>query len=156
MTASSETGPPLRLEAHPFTAGLDPEFLARIGRHATERLFEAEEAVVREGDPAREFFLLFEGKVALEVVVPDRPRRTIQTVGPGEVLGWSWLIEPRRWRLDARAMKRTRALALDAAELRAAMDERPADGFRFLLRLLPVITRRLEMTRLQLLDLHGG
>ena len=156
MSTERRPEAPLRLEQHPFTEGLAPEFLRELSGHTRERRFETEEAIVREGDPAEEFFLVFEGKVALEVVVPDRPRRTIQTIGPGEVLGWSWLIPPRRWRLDARAMKRTRVLSVEAEALRRAMEERPADGYRFLLRLLPVITRRLEMTRIQLLDIHGS
>ena len=100
--------------------------------------------------------MIFEGKVALEIVLPDRPHRTVQTVGPGEVVGWSWLLPPHRWRLDARALKPTRAVGLAATHLRAVLNEHPADGYRFLLRLLPVIAERLENTRLQLLDLHGA
>jgi CRP/FNR family transcriptional regulator, cyclic AMP receptor protein len=156
MTASSQPPVPLELGAHPFVAGLDHEFLRQIAEGAAERTFRVDETIVREGDPANSFYLLYEGKVALELVVPDRPRRTIQTIGPGEVLGWSWLLPPQRWRLDARALKPTRALSLDAPVLRRVLEARPADGYQFLLRLLPVVTTRLEMTRLQLMDLHGG
>ncbi|MCI4325062.1 MAG: cyclic nucleotide-binding domain-containing protein [Thermoplasmata archaeon] len=152
---SDEAPEELRLADHRFFRDMDPEFLARLTEKAYARTFEAGALIVREGDPADEFLALFSGKVALEIIVPDRPRTTVQTLGPGEVLGWSWLFSPHRWRIDARAVKPTRALGLAAGPLRQLLDDRPADGYRFLHRLLPVIAQRLENTRLQLLDLHG-
>lgn len=153
MTASSPPRP--ELVAHRFFRGMDPEFITSLDRHAYRRTYDTGALLVREGDKADEFLLLFEGKVALEILVPNRPRTTIQTLGPGEVLGWSWLFPPHRWRLDVRALKPTVALGLAADHLRRVLEERPADGYQFLLRLLPVIAARLENTRLQLLDLHG-
>jgi len=144
-----------RLADHTFLRGLDADFLTRIGEDAHEHTYETGESIVQEGDVADEFYLIFTGKVALEVGLPDRPRTTIQTLGPGEVLGWSWLVSPYRWRFDARALKPTRVLVLSAGRLRSTLEERPADGYRFLMRLLPVIAERLENTRLQLLDLYG-
>jgi len=145
----------IALEEHAFFAGLDPAFLAAIARDARIATFDAGAPILTEGEPADALFLVTAGKVALEIFAPDRPRRTIQTLGPGEVLGWSWLIPPHRWRLDGRAVRPTTAIALQAATVRRAMEERPEDGYRLLLRLLPVITQRLEHTRIQLLDLHG-
>jgi CRP/FNR family transcriptional regulator, cyclic AMP receptor protein len=156
VSARPRASTTLRLEEHPFFRGMDEAFLGRLRGVAYERSFDTGGLLVREGDPAEEFLLVFSGKVALEVVIPDRPRTTIQTVGPGEVLGWSWLVPPRRWSLDARALKPTRVLGLAATDLQAVLDDRPADGYRFLLRLLPVIAERLENTRLQLMDIHGS
>ena len=144
-----------RLAAHPFFQGFDPAFLSRLEPALKERSFEPGDLLVREGDPATEFLLIQTGKVALEMATPERPRLTIQTVGPGEVVGWSWLVPPRRWTLDGRALKATRVFDVDGTFLRTLLEERPADGFRFLSRLLPVIAERLENTRLQLLDIHG-
>jgi len=152
---SAAAGPTLALAEHRFFRGMDAAFVAGLQRHCYQRTYEPGTLLVREGDVADEFLLLFEGKVALEILVPDRPRTTIQTLGPGDVNGWSWLFPPHRWRIDVRALKRTTALGLAAAHLRTVLDEHPADGYRFLLRLLPVIATRLENTRLQLLDLHG-
>jgi CRP/FNR family cyclic AMP-dependent transcriptional regulator len=148
--------PPERLVDHPFLRGLDGAFVHRIAAGSRRRTFEAGEEVVREGAPARELLLIVSGKVALELGAADRPRRVIQTVGPGEVLGWSWLVAPERWRFDARAVKPTVAHDLDARVVREAMEADPAHGFPLLLRLLAVVGERLENTRLQLMDLHGA
>lgn len=157
MTADS-TPPdvPFRLARHPFFEGMDADFVARLSAIAHERSFEPGTFLVREGDPAEEFWLLFSGKVAIEIVLPGRPRTTVQTLGSGDIVGWSWLIAPFISRFDARAVKATRALGIRAASLRSLLNDDPTDGYRLLLRLLPVIAERLENTQLQLLDLHGA
>ncbi|MGA7923567.1 MAG: cyclic nucleotide-binding domain-containing protein [Thermoplasmata archaeon] len=155
MTERRHADSPLVLEDHPFLRGMNDAFVARLRETAYERLFESGALLVREGDPADEFLLIFSGKIALEIIHPSRPRTTIQTLGPGEVLGWSWLLPPHRWRLDARALKPTRVLGLAASHLRRVLNEQPIDGYHFLLKLLPVIAHRLENTRLQLLDLNA-
>ncbi len=156
MSGAPVHAPPvLRVADHPFFHGLDERFVQLAGSGATERSFEAGDMLFLEGDIASEFWLVFQGKVALEIAQPDRPHVTIQTVGSGDVLGWSWLVPPHRWRFDARAVKATRTLALDAKTLKDAFEARPEDGYRFLLRLLPVIGDRLENARVQILDIHG-
>jgi CRP/FNR family transcriptional regulator, cyclic AMP receptor protein len=144
-----------RIAEHPFFQGLAHEFIDLLARNATEQSYNTGDLLIREGEPANEFLLVTNGKVALEVVAPDRPRLTIQTLGPGEVLGWSWITSPYRWRLDGRALKPTKAIVLEAPILREALESHPSDGYQFLLRLLPVIGQRLENTRMQLLDIHG-
>jgi CRP/FNR family transcriptional regulator, cyclic AMP receptor protein len=147
--------PALRVADHPFFHGLDERFVQLASSGATERSFEVGEILFQEGDIAGEFWLVFHGKVALEIAAPDRPHLTIQTVGSGDVLGWSWLVPPHRWRFDARAVKATRTLAIDAKVLKDAFEAHPEDGYRFLLRLLPVIGDRLENAWIQVLDIHG-
>jgi len=155
VTAAAPAVAPIRLDKLPFFEGFDPAFLAAIAPFASERSYDAGVGIVREGDIADAFYLILSGKVALEVVLHDRPRRTIQTIGPNEVLGWSWLIPPSQWRLDARTVKATRLVSIDAARLRTSLNENPVQGYKFLLRLLPVIAERLENTRVQLLDIHA-
>jgi len=155
MSSRTRATSPLQLTDHPFFQGMDPAFVDLLASKAYERSFETGGLLVREGDPADEFILVFQGKVALEIAAPERPHTTIQTIGPGEVLGWSWLTPPHKWRLDGRAVKPTRVLAIGAAYLRSLLAEHPTEGYLFLLRVLPVIAQRLENTRLQLMDLYG-
>jgi CRP/FNR family transcriptional regulator, cyclic AMP receptor protein len=146
---------PLLLEEHPFFAGLDSRLSRKAGPLAQERRFDTGEMLVRDGDPAQWFYLVFQGKVALEVATAEKPHLTIQTVGPGEVLGWSWLVPPYQWHFDARALKPTRVLAIDGPRFRQVLGEHPEQGYQFLVRLLPIIAQRLENTQIQLLDIHG-
>jgi CRP/FNR family transcriptional regulator, cyclic AMP receptor protein len=149
------TGGDGRLTAHPFFQDWKGELLDELETAVVERTYGPGEMLLKEGDPSDRFFLIRDGKVALEIALPDRPTVTLQTLGGGEVMGWSWLLPPHSWLLDARAVKTTRTLEIPATTLRAVFEAHPADGYRFLLRLLPVIAERLEHTRIQLLDLHG-
>jgi CRP/FNR family transcriptional regulator, cyclic AMP receptor protein len=155
MKIISHTAAEGRVVEHPFFRDLDPHLVRTLVPKATERLYEVGEFLAEEGSPCHEFLLVFEGKVALEIGAADHPRLTVQTVGPGEVVGWSWLVAPHEWRFDARAVKPTRIISLDAATVRKTLDAHPAFGYQFLARLLPVLAERLENTRIQLLDIHG-
>lgn len=143
------------IASHPLFSGLDPELAREVAAGADEREYAAGDLLAREGTTANCLLLILRGKVALEVGAADRPTLTVQTVGPGEVVGWSWMVSPFRWRFDARAVKSTHVIALDGAVLREVLARRPVWGFAFLLRFLPLIAERLENTRIQLLDIHA-
>lgn len=146
---------PLRVADHPFFQGIEAPLIQEASRLATERRFDTGEAIVRDGDPAAWFYLVYHGKIALEIASAEKPHLTIQTIGPGEVLGWSWLVPPYLWHLDARALKPTVTLAIDAPAFRQVLAAHPEQGYRFLERLLAIVAQRLENTQIQLLDIHG-
>jgi CRP/FNR family transcriptional regulator, cyclic AMP receptor protein len=141
-----------RLGTHAFFKGLPSGLLQAAAASAKARSFRAGEFLLREGRVADEFFAVLDGKVALEVFAADRRRITIQTVGPGEVLGWSWLAPPHRWTLDAIAVKATRAIVIEAPGLWARFAAEPAEGYEFLLRLVPVLAGRIQAMEMQLLE----
>jgi CRP/FNR family cyclic AMP-dependent transcriptional regulator len=127
------------LTEHPFSKGLNPEFLGILGSYASDVHYDAGQMIYKEGEEANQFLLIRYGKVAIEIFAPGRGSRLIQTVRPGEVLGWSWLFPPYQRRFDARAIELTRALALDGRRLRFSK----------------IVVERLQATRLQLLDVYG-
>jgi len=156
MSSTPKRDTKLRLSEHKFFQGFQSPLVELFQKAAVEQTFAAGELLVREGDPADKFLLIFEGKVALEIATAEKPHLTIETIGAGDALGWSWLFPPQHWRLDGRALKETRALVLDATHLRSTLDAHPTDAYRFVLRLLPIIADRLENTRVQLLDIYGA
>jgi CRP-like cAMP-binding protein len=143
------------LAEHPFFRGLPAEDLQFLMSCASNVRFEANQMISREGEEANYFYLIREGKVALEVFAPERGTVIVQTVGAGEVLGWSWIVPPYLWRFDARAVERTRAIALDGKCLRKKFEENPRLGYELLKRVAGVFAERLLATRLQLLDVYG-
>jgi CRP-like cAMP-binding protein len=99
--------------------------------------------------------MIRQGKVAIQIQAAERGPITVQTLGEGDVLGWSWLIPPYRWRFDARATELTRAIALDGKCLRTKSEEDHNLGYELLRRFSSIIVQRLEAARLQLLDVYG-
>jgi CRP/FNR family cyclic AMP-dependent transcriptional regulator len=143
------------LAEHPFLKGLDPRFIELLVGCASNVRFEAGEYIFREGEEANKFYIVRRGHVALEIFAPGRGPLAVQTLGEGDVLGWSWLIPPYRWHSSARAVELTRAFALDAECLRRKCEEDHDLGYELMKRFAPVIVDRLQTTRLQLLDLYG-
>jgi len=148
---SDEPVPGLRVSDHPFLRGMSPAWIAAVSRGSLDTTFESGEFVIREGQRAERFHLLFYGEVAIDVGGSIGRRRTVQTVGPGEVLDGSGLWPPYLYSCDGRAVRETRVVSLDASILRHLLETRPVEGYRFLERLLPVVGRRLENARARLL-----
>jgi len=139
---------------HPFLQGLEPQYLGLIVGCASNVRFKSGQFLFREGEEANQFYMVREGKVALQISTARQPI-IIQTVDKGDVLGWSWLVPPYRWRFDARALELTRAIALDGRCLRRKSEEDHNFGYELLRRFSTIIVERLEATRLQLLDVYG-
>ncbi len=153
---TSAPAPSLSLEealaGHAFFKGLPAGLLRAAATTAKERSFRAGEYLLREGRAAGELFAVLDGKVALEVYAADRLRLTVQTVGRGEIVGWSWLTPPHRWTLDAIAVKPTRTIEVEAAALWRHFAADPAEGYAFLLRLVPVLAGRIQAMEQQLVE----
>jgi CRP-like cAMP-binding protein len=141
---------------HPFFAGLEEQYIQLLAGCASNVRFEGGKYILREGEEASQFFLIRHGRVALEISAPHRGRLTVETLGEGDILGWSWLIPPYHWRLDARAVDLTRAIALDGTCLRTKCEQNHDLGYELLKRFAHIMERRLEATRFQLLDVYAA
>jgi CRP-like cAMP-binding protein len=139
------------LAEHPFLSGLGDRHLDLLVGCASNVRFDAGQFILREGEEANQFYLIRHGKVALEVLAPGHGPIIILTLGEGEVLGWSWLVPPYRWRFDARAVEPTRAIVLDGKCLRTKSEEDHDLGYELLKRFAHIIEKRLAATILQLL-----
>jgi len=144
------------LARHLFFQDLDARHLALLVGCAGNVRFPAGAFLFRAGQEADRFFLIREGRVAIEIAPPGAAAHTVQTVGAGDVLGWSWLIPPYHWKFDARAVEDTRALALDGKCLRTKCEADHDLGYELLKRFAQIMEERLQATRLQLLDVYGA
>ncbi len=143
------------IAASPVFAGLDPEDLALIAGCGSNVGFEEGELIARDGDPADSFYLIRVGRVALEMHTPTQGGLVIETLDPGDIVGWAWLFPPYRWHYDVRAIEPVRAIAFDGACLRGKCDDRRDLGYELMLRFAQVMNDRLQHTRFRLLDIYG-
>lgn len=136
-----------------LTTDLSPELrgeLAAIGRLET---LPANAALTREGDPTRDCGIVLRGRVALRMRVPERGMVTILTVEPGDVVGWSAIVPPYRATSTAITLTPTEMALFDGPRLRDQLEHSPGLAASFYPLILGAVARRLEGTRLQLLDL---
>jgi CRP-like cAMP-binding protein len=108
-----------------------------------------------EGADADSFYLIAQGKVALELASAGRSPMIIQTLGPGDLVGLSWLLPPHRWNWRARVVGESRLVVFDAVEVRRQCEENrdlAPDVYQVL---AAEMADRLHSTRLRLLDLYS-
>src|SRR5207245_6311939 len=103
------------MEIHPFLQGLGTDHMATLADCAMQTEFAPGQLIFREGELANRFYVILQGKVALEARAEEGNPVLIQTIGPGEVLGWSWLFPPYTWHFDARALQPTKAVFFHGA-----------------------------------------
>jgi len=120
-----------------------------VGYAAGQRLFNADEH-------ASGCWIIRAGRVAIDLPVPGHGDIVAQTLGPGDIVGWSWLIPPYRWQFGARALDPVTAVRLDTAGLKAMADEDFAFGYLLVLMLFQAVAHRLQATRARLLNLYGN
>lgn len=142
------------LARHPFFADFDPGHLASVAACANTAIFDAGTFLFREGEPATAFYAIQRGRVAIASVTPHEGPVTIQTVGDGDILGWSWLLPPYRWHFGARAIEATSVVAFNAACVREQLERDHELGFRLMRRFAQVMASRLEALSKQLTSVY--
>lgn len=111
--------------------------------------------IFRERDQAKEFYLLTDGRIVLEMdvrPVSDRPTipTAVEVVEKGDAFGWSALVEPYVYTMSARCLTNCQVLALRGDVLRRVMDEDTDLGYELMKRLARLVALRLTYTRLRL------
>ncbi len=144
------------LKEHPFFKGMDKESYKLLSGCAKNERHNAGDYIVREGDPADQFYLLHKGAVALEFHVQGKDPIILETLHDGDIFGWSWIVPPCKWTYDIRAVGLTRLVALEAKCLRKKLNKDHSLGFDLYSRFIPIMAKRLASTRLQLVDMYGG
>lgn len=135
---------------HPFLSGLGKDHLEALADCAMRLRFEPGDIIFREGDPANRFYLIIKGKVALEMDDEEDQRVTIQAIGAGDVLGWSWLFPPYYTHFDARVLEPTEAMFIYGTRLREMCENDHELGYEIYRRISEVVVQRLVAEQKQI------
>ena len=144
------------LAEHPFLKGLTPRHLGVVAACGEKVHFKPGEFLGREQEEASRFYLVYQGRVAVEIFSYRRGPVTIRTVADGEVLGWLWFDKPYHWHLDARAVELTRTVALDVKGLQRACEADHELGYEIMKRYAHGLAVNFRLAKLQLVDMYGG
>lgn len=141
------------ITAHPFFHDLSEKQQDLLAECAMQTKFRSGDIIFHQGDVANRFYLIEEGSVALEASQPGHTMIPIQTLGAGDILGWSWLFPPHIWRFSARAMEPASAIFFYGTWLRARCEQDPGLGDELMRRMARVVVERLQATQLQLVEI---
>lgn len=143
------------LNTQPFLAGLSTAQLDRLSLWSKRKVFQTGTRLFEEGGRADRFWIIREGRVMLETAVPGQGRVTVEELGPGAVLGWSWLFAPYRWHFSASAAETTLAIEFDGPGVRQLCEDHAELGYELMRRFLVVVVDRMQVTRGRLLELYA-
>ncbi|MFF1484192.1 cyclic nucleotide-binding domain-containing protein [Streptomyces sp. NPDC058319] len=138
-----------------LTAALPAGHRARLMSLAHDVSFTMGSRLFEEGQHADRFWIVRTGTVALDLHVPGRRAAVVETLGHGELVGWSWHFPPYVWHLGAEAASPVRAWEFDAATVRALCERDPEFGRTVACWVGQVAARRLHAARVRLLDLYA-
>ncbi|MEV3860649.1 cyclic nucleotide-binding domain-containing protein [Streptomyces sp. NPDC050095] len=127
----------------------------RLMRIARPVNFDIGTRLFEEGGHADRFWIVRTGTVALDMHVPGRRAAVIETLGHGELIGWSWLFAPHQWQLGAETTSPVRAWEFDATAVRSMCAADPAFGNSVAAWVGRVLAHRLQSARTRLLDLYA-
>ncbi|HEV2097143.1 MAG TPA: cyclic nucleotide-binding domain-containing protein [Chthoniobacterales bacterium] len=142
--------------AHPFLLGLNEHHVRLLADCSVRVHFERDQTLFREGETANRFYLIERGEVVLESASGGDEQIVIDTVGDGDLLGWSWLFPPYTWHFTARATKPTTAIFFYGTILREYCEKDHTLGYELLKRMSEVMTRRLQLARARLLKTYAA
>ena len=128
---------------HPFLQGLGAAHMKTLADCAMRIKFSAGESIFRQGEIANRFYVIHQGKVVLEAHENAVP---IETLGKGEVLGWSWLFPPYTLHFAARAIEPTNAIFFYGTWLRERCETDHDFGYELIKRFSAVMIDRLQCT----------
>jgi CRP-like cAMP-binding protein len=137
-----------------FLQGIPRKNLEQIASVALYREYRAADVVFREGEIADSAYFVVSGKLSLELSPSTIFRKSLVNVGPGEMLGWSSLIEHSHFAATAVVIEPAQLVRIDGACLRMICQDDPQFGYEFMRRAMWALAKRLTSTWTQLAQVY--
>lgn len=127
--------------------GLEQDELSEIAALCREAEFEKRTFIFGESDMGRDFYLILEGAIGIEMEMPaGLGRKKLKTLREGEVFGEMCFLTGLRRSAAARTLDRVRVLVIDGEALDRLFEENHHIGYVVVRRLAEVLCRRVENT----------
>jgi CRP/FNR family cyclic AMP-dependent transcriptional regulator len=136
----------------PFFKGLNSQQLQLLAASALEMKFETGAIIFEEGSPANRFYLILKAGWNSRIRNGRPERDSIQTLGPGDDLGWSWLFPPYSCTFTARALEPTTTIFFYGTRLREQCEQDHELGYQIMKRIAEVATQSLRATQRRLMQ----
>ena len=139
----------------PALAALRPDQQELIGSSVRTTGYVKRQRLATQGERAIGCWLIRSGQVGIDLLIPGRGTVMVQTIGPGEIAGWSWLVPPYRWRFGVVALCDVDTIVLDTERLRALCADIPEFGRDLALAMAGTMAQRIEHARSRICQLSS-
>ncbi len=126
--------------------------LRKVASSVLEKQYDAGTILFWEGDSADELLVLEEGKIAVQMTLPEAPGQmgrkiTVDVVNRNEIIGWSALVEPYTYTLTGVCLQAVKVLSISGNDIRRLIRDDHTIGYKILKQLIKVVASRLDDTR---------
>ena len=128
--------------------GVSQRFITKVANAAEEETLKKNAVIFKKGEKATHFYVLVSGDVHIDIGETDKA--TLAVNRPGEVFGWSALVEPYVFTAVARCAQETKLIKVSRDVLELAIKDHPDEGLAVLKNLTRIIAGRLRYAYRQL------
>jgi len=133
--------------------GIDREIMEEIANICSEEKYTKDTVLFEKGEEAKSLYILEQG--ALNLVIKNGGSLIYSLTEPGEVFGWSSLVESGLYTASGVCATDTKGVKIEREKLERVFDRHPEVGFKVLKRLAGVISQRLSNAYRDLLSARG-
>jgi CRP-like cAMP-binding protein len=143
------------LRAFPFFVGLSEAELKSLSIIAHKVSFQRGDLIFREDDPARALFALIDGwvDIVINTDAQGKQHELVTTLSPGEIFGWSALVDPYTYTGSAICASPVEAIDFNGADLLGLFELDPRLCCVIMRKVCQATADRLRATRLQMVSL---
>jgi CRP-like cAMP-binding protein len=140
------------------------EHLSEISQLGKVSEFDLNQTIFQDGEKAFDLYGVVDGEVELSIAVRDKISKTdiqyeeyiqtrietiendiiVDSIEPGEIFGWSALINPKLFTTTAKCSKPAMIFSLPADKLKSIFDKNTQLGYVFMEQLSEIISQRLR------------
>jgi len=130
------------IEESDLFKGVSAEFLNEIGKIGEIRSFKRDSVICKANEKARYIYQLVDGQIDIMLAEKEVIHFTVNR--PGEIFGWSALVEPYIYTATAKCKSDVRVLRISRDSLEKIIIQHPTDGLAILRHLTSIISQRLR------------
>lgn len=122
--------------------GVSQRIIAEIGKLGEEVSFSRDEIIFTADEPGSCIYELVEGEV--DIVVLEKENMHFIVKRPGEIFGWSALVEPYVYSATARCITPARAIRIRRDVIENVVKRHPEEGLIIYKHLVGIVAQRLR------------
>ena len=136
---------PELIRRYPYFSGISIAQLNMLANIAEEAEYESGHYFHHEGEDLNKVYIIVEGEVSLITKFPQQDKEVvINTLGPGDVFGWTSLLPPYSAGAGAKSNSKCTLIEFDSVELRNKFSEDYEFGYLMMMKVAQIIRERLD------------
>lgn len=132
---------------------LTDEKLSLIAEIADEQDYDANTEIFRQKSPAKNLYLLLEGRVVIKLKCSDERMVVIDEIKPGEIFGWSAITDPYTFTASAWTTESSKVIIVYGQLLRRLFEDDKEIGFYIVDEIATLVGRRFRALEAKLADM---